>query len=124
MLEFDERGAGPAKAVYVRLRGGNHRTVEQVTPVKQVTFDEHLTSVSEAETYARIVEIIKRNAPSGGWLILAQVGNLLREQLPEFDHNQFGAMSLSGLLRRIPELEFEDRGYVGPYKQVYLRVRQ
>ena len=130
-LEFDERGAGPAKAVYVRLRAGNHRPIKQVTSVGEEGYAnrgsdrpaEQVTLLSEAEAYARIAEIIGNNAASGGWLFLAQLGNLLKRQLPEFDHNHFEAGSLYGFLRRIPALEFEERGDGGFYKQVYVRVR-
>lgn len=109
-LEFDERGAGPAKSVYVRLLPPDQIRAQQA-PARD-----------EDEVYARTVRIIREHAQVDGWMFLGAVGNYLRDEFADFDHSEFGAPSLRDLIGRIPSLEMEERGL--GHSKTYVRIRE
>lgn len=110
-LEFDERGAGSAKAVYVRLRTGNHSVTAHVSE-----------SGDCSEAYAKIVEIVKAYARENGFIFLGTLGHYIKVHFPDFDYRNYGASSLHDFVCRIPALECQERGE-GSSKS-YIRIRQ
>jgi hypothetical protein len=97
-LEFDERGAGPAKSVFVRMRSSGHGDAQ------------HLLVESLAAVQSRVISILKVHGQGDGWIFLGQLGHLVRTELPDFDPARFGASSFHEFIVRIPSLELEERG--------------
>jgi len=95
-LEFDERGSGPAKQPWVRLRNGA---------------DSQPRSISDAENVVRtkIAELVNRHGDEKGWIFLGNLGHFLRREMPEFEASTFGASSFHEFVARIPLLEVEER---------------
>jgi hypothetical protein len=108
-LEFDERGAGPAKAVYVRLRPTNQKGDAKTGPARgRVTYEE-------------VAEIVRQHAHEDGWIFLGALGGFLKKRFPDFHHAEFGASSFHELVSRVPELEIQERGE--GHSKSYVRVR-
>jgi hypothetical protein len=97
-LEFDERGAGLGKAVFVRMRSATHAAAQ------------HALAAELAILQSKIVSIMKYHAHGDGWIFLGQLGHLLKSELPEFDYARFGASSFHELICKIPLVEVEERG--------------
>lgn len=108
-LEFDERGAGPAKSVYVRLRAGANKLAE------------HRSTPTEGETFEKIMEIIRENSNYDGWIFLGRLGHLIRVKFQDFHYDDFGALSLREFIHRIPELKLEERGE--GHSKTYVRIK-
>jgi len=107
-LEIDERGAGPAKSVFVRMRGAN--------TLQHSAADDHKIA------YARIEAIVRKHAHEDGWIFLGQLGHLLRIEFAEFEYAKFGASSFHEFMSGIPALEIEERGE--GHSKTYVRVKQ
>lgn len=119
-LEFDARGIGPAKAVYVRKKrtraSSANQTSTTATAGSASTLDENLKRL--------LFATIKEGTEQTGWMFLARLGYVLNQRGHAIDYRQYGASSMYNLLKRIPELEFEERGGEQGAKTVYVRIRQ
>ena len=73
---------------------------------------------------AKITEdlIVQLSDYEGAWISLAEFGNALRNQVPEFTPQRYGGRNLVSVLRKLEFLEFDERG-AGPAKAVYVRMR-
>lgn len=108
-LEFDERGPGPAKVVYVRMRS-------EATAASNPKPTQMLSTADK-----KIIEILGHCNNPGGWMFLGQLGGLLRKELPEIDYSSLGYTSFHDLVSRIPDLEIDERG--DGHSKTYIRLR-
>jgi len=114
-LEFEERGLGPAKAVYVRIRRGSP-TVEEGQPAEG---GPHPT---EEEVLEQLTNTVSEAHAPDGWLFLGTLGHCLKREFPNLDYHYFGADSLLSYLTRLPQFEIEQRGE-GAGASHYVRIR-
>lgn len=112
-LEFDVRGAGPAKVVYVRRRAGTplSAAVKPLMPIAET---------GDART--KIIAVAERHGGMDGWIFLGRLGHLLRLEMPEFSHLKMGAASLHELVGRMPEFELQERGE--GHAKTFVRVKR
>src|SRR5690606_25967639 len=102
-LEFDERGLGPAKSVFVRMREGTNGNQPPVAAPTGPPQD--LDDLRDS-----ILGIVEDNQDYSGWVFLGTLGNRIRHQLGDIDYSHYGFDSLYRFLRGDPRLEFEERG--------------
>jgi OST-HTH/LOTUS domain len=75
-----------------------------------------------AHEISNIVEdlIVEMAYYPGAWIPMAKFGAALRRKIPGFTPEQYGAETLTSVLKQVPRIEFDDRGA----GSVYLRLRE
>jgi hypothetical protein len=70
----------------------------------------------------KIIEILLKQERDDGWMYLARLGQLVRQNIPDFNFARFGAHTFGDFVETIPDIEIERRGVAGSV--VYVRVRR
>ena len=109
-LEFDERGAGSAKAVYVRAKH-DASSLGRMAPEPQ--FNKAI--------WSQVEETIRANAGVDGWIFLGNLGHFLKLRVPGFAFEQHGAGTFHEFISSIPSLEVQERG--DGHSKTYVRLR-
>lgn len=108
ILEFDERGTGPAKAVYIRL----------VEPS-----DQKNDSTDISDLYETVADIVDRYANEDGWIFLGTLGHNLKLNIDAFTPRLIpGASTLHDFITSIPTIEVEERGE--NHSKTYVRAKR
>ena len=106
LLEFDMRGAGPAKVVFVRL----------LLPAQKAA-----AAQKRADTYARVTRIVQQHANEDGWIFVGTLGHYVKTELRDFDLSDFGGSSMREFIAEIPALLLQERGE--GHEKTYISVR-
>lgn len=103
------------KFIYTEiLRNGEAGQDEAKSPVHQNT----LTVDSTVMRY--LVDAVEHCADEQGWALLASVGNIIANHLPDFDSRHYGFRKLSSLLESTGAFELEKRGNASP--SIFIRL--
>lgn len=63
-------------------------------------------------------------ADDNGWAFLGDVGNLILKKQPDFDPRNFGYQKLTPLIKKLNNLEIDERETGKPYiKHIYIRIK-
>jgi hypothetical protein len=104
-LEFDERGLGPAKAVYVRIS-------DQTDPVRD--------QPNHSSLFDMVATITRQYSGDDGWAPLASLGHHLKVHIENFHPTMIGASSLHEFIAQVPTVEVEERGH--GHSKTYVRA--
>jgi len=114
-LEFDQRGLGPAKSVYVRIRKEN---ISDMTMIEDDPLEPDEQTLVE-----KLLMIIDTNKkPDTGWIFLGRVGKLLKQSYPNIIYERYGSSSFKAFLEKRPEFEVKKLGEAS--EAIYVRKRE
>jgi hypothetical protein len=74
------------------------------------------------ELTPKLVDAVESCADDSGWAMLARVGSVLANHLPDFDLRHYGFRNLSALAEAADQLEIEKRGAADAV-QILVRVK-
>jgi len=69
-------------------------------------------------------DAIESVVDESGWARLGRVGQVINNQLPDFDSRNFGYRSIGALFESIPEFEVKRQGAAGGPQTVFVKVKQ
>jgi hypothetical protein len=91
--------------------------------------DKAVTNTRSAQIVAAELPIeilrdaVESSAAESGWAHLGRVGQVINNQLPDFDSRNFGHRNIGALFEAVPDFEVRREGDAGRPQTVYVRVK-